>query len=84
MKQWPEWWNWELELSPHLLKRMVERDFTEVELRKMLKTASDFRADYLEGRWVFMTRHNKKRWEVVVEPDPDDKLLVVVTAFPIE
>ena len=57
-RQWPEWWEWELELSPHILKRLVERNFTEVELRKMLNAASDFRPDYLEGRWVIMTRHN--------------------------
>ena len=22
---WPDWWDWELELSPHLLKRMTDR-----------------------------------------------------------
>jgi hypothetical protein len=33
MKTWPEWWDWELELTPHLLKRLVDRGFTEVDLR---------------------------------------------------
>jgi hypothetical protein len=28
-QQWPERWTWELEMTPHVLKRMVDRDFTE-------------------------------------------------------
>ncbi len=39
-KHWPEWWDWELELSPHLLKRMEDRQFNEVDLRTMLHRAS--------------------------------------------
>jgi hypothetical protein len=27
---WPEWWFWDLEFTPHLLKRMVDRRFIEV------------------------------------------------------
>ncbi len=34
--RWPEWWDWELELSPHLLKRMADRGFSELDLRAML------------------------------------------------
>ena len=37
--EWPDWWEWELELSPHLEKRMVDRDFTELDLRTMLENA---------------------------------------------
>ena len=29
MTAWPTWWAWELELTPHLFKRMEDRDFTE-------------------------------------------------------
>jgi hypothetical protein len=28
-------------------------------------------------------RHASRRWEVIVEPDPDAELLVVVTAYPV-
>lgn len=28
---WPEWWHWEIELSPHLLKRMADRGFSEAD-----------------------------------------------------
>jgi hypothetical protein len=40
--EWPEWWEWELELTPHLLKRMVDRQFDEVDLRTMLADAYDY------------------------------------------
>jgi hypothetical protein len=83
-RRWPEWWQWELELSPHLLKRMVDRRFTEVDLRKMLEVAQRYRKDVVENRWVAMTRHRRRPWEIVVEPDGGARLLVVVTAYPIE
>ena len=82
--QWPEWWSWELELTPHLLKRMVDRGFTEVELREMLERALGYRSDILEGRFVIDVRHAGKPWEVVVEPDDTDSLLVVITAYLVE
>lgn len=33
---WPIWWDWELEISPHVEKRMEERNFTEIDLRDMM------------------------------------------------
>ena len=51
-REWPEWWGWDLELSPHLLKRMIDRRFTEVDLRKMLQVAQRYRRDVVEYRWV--------------------------------
>ena len=50
----------------------------------MLEHAGSYRADVVEGRWVIETRHNRKDWEVIVEPDNEEKLLVVVTAYPVE
>ncbi|MBA2245069.1 MAG: DUF4258 domain-containing protein [Gemmatimonadetes bacterium] len=82
--EWPEWWEWELELASHLLKRMEQRDFTEVELRQMLEDAIGYREDVVEDRWVIETRHRGRRWEAVVEPDPVEELLVVITAYPVE
>lgn len=82
-REWPEWWEWELELSPHLLKRMVDRVFTEVDLRRMLARASGYREDVVDGRWAIQTRHGRRAWEVIVEPDSERRLLVVVTAYPV-
>jgi len=33
---WPTWWDWDIDLTPHVLKRMVDRGFSEIELRLML------------------------------------------------
>jgi hypothetical protein len=81
---WPPWWGWELELSAHLLKRMVDRRFTEVDLRAMLDRATGLRGDIVEGRWVVTCRHRRHGWEVIVEPDRGAQLLVIVTACPVE
>jgi hypothetical protein len=78
---WPDWWQWELEFTPHLEKRMEDRDFNEVELRAMLGRAQAYRDDVVEGRFVVQTEHKRAPWEVVVEPDEIDHLLVVVTAY---
>lgn len=85
MKQrhWPEWWEWELEFTPHLFKRMTDRQFNEVDLRKMLQHARSYRRNVVENRWVIETKHNGHAWEVIVEPDIYEKLLVVITAYPI-
>jgi len=32
---------------------------------------------------MISTRHRRHPWEVIVEPDPDSELLVVVTAYPV-
>lgn len=80
---WPKWWAWELELSPHVLKRMEDRGFNEVDLRAMLERASKYRRDIVHNRWVIEARHEGRRWEVIVEPDGSLTLLVVVTAYPV-
>ncbi len=81
--RWPAWWDWELELPPHVLKRMVDRGFTEVDLRQMLEDASSFRPDVEEGRWVIVSRHRRRSWEIIVEPDEAEQVLVVITAYPV-
>ena len=80
----PSWWAWELELSPHILKRMVDRGFTEVDLRAMIEQASDVRRDSVDGRWVAETQHDSQVWAVILEPDDEDQLVVVVTAYSVQ
>ena len=82
--KWPQWWQWELEVSSHIENRMEDRTFSEIVLRAMLHDATGYRSDIVEGRWVIETRHGGAPWEVVVEPDSDDKTLVAVTAYPVE
>jgi len=83
-KQWPEWWEWELELTPHIEKRMIDRGFGEIDVRKMLASARRYRQDVAPGRWVIETRHRRRPWEVIVEPDAAEGLLSIVTAYPVE
>jgi hypothetical protein len=80
-RRWPDWWEWELELSPHLLKRMIDRGFSEVDLRAMLGRARDYRPDVIEGRWIIEASLRKRQWEIIVEPDLGSKRLVVITAY---
>jgi hypothetical protein len=61
---------------------MAERGFTEVDLRVMLQHASGYMADVVEGRWIIETRLRRRPWEIVVEPDDERRLLVVITAYP--
>jgi len=77
----PEWWDFELELSPHILDRMIDRDFSEADLRLMIEVADGFRPGSSGGRWNVETVHHGNKWEVVVEPDELDRVIVVITAY---
>ncbi len=80
----PEWWSWEIKLSVHLLGRMKDRQFNEADLRLMLEDASGYYEDRQPGRHVVETRLEGRRWEVIVEPVPEERALVVVTAYPLQ
>jgi hypothetical protein len=60
---------------------MVDRQFNEVELRMMLDEATHYRENDEPGRWAIETRHLGRAWEVIVEPAPDDRLLILITAY---
>jgi len=77
----PEWWNWELTFSAHAELRMDSRGVTEVDVRAMLQHAARYQASTVEGRYMIGVIHRQQQWSVIVEPDPDAELLVVVTAF---
>jgi hypothetical protein len=82
--KFPQWWNWELEITSHILKRMENRNLTEIDLRGMLETASDYWNDIEECRFVIVSRLKNKDWEIIVEPDCFEKILVIITAYPKE
>lgn len=81
LRQWPPWWDWEIEVIDHVYKRMRPRDFTEIDLRRMMEHAYRYHRDIVEGRWVIETRHQSQRWEIIVEPIHESQILVVVTAY---
>jgi hypothetical protein len=82
--RWPAWWDWELEISGHLLKRMIERGFSEVDLRSMLQVARRLHPGDGAHHWVVETVHESQPWRVIVEPDDMEQTLVVVTAYPVD
>ena len=77
----PDWWDWELELTPHVEKRMEERGITEVELRALLQEATLLVPDVVEGRWVATGKRGVETWEIILEPGEEDHVVVVVTVY---
>jgi hypothetical protein len=63
---------------------MIDRHFSEVDLQLMLDRATGYHENHEEGRWVIETEWTGRSWEIIVEPSPEEKILVVVTAYPIE
>ena len=58
---------------------MEQRGVTEVEVRAMLETATGFEASVVEGRFMINTRRGQRPRVVIVEPDAEARVLVVVT-----
>ena len=80
----PEWWHWPVYVGEHVKRRMPLRHFNEADLRAMLEDAEEIVPDVAPDRWLVRSRLGKDPWEIVVEPDPIWRQLVVVTAYPIE
>ena len=80
LMDWPDWWNWELAISYHCIKRMQDRNFNEADLRAMFDDATKV-VEQVQGTFVVETRHDEQTWEVVVCPDPRNQRIVVVTAY---
>ena len=62
---------------------MVDRGFSEVDLREMLECTTGLRSDTEPGRWVAEARLARRKWEVVIEPDQGSRRQVIVTAYPV-
>lgn len=77
----PEWWNWELSFTGHAELRMEQRGVTEVDLRAMLERATRYEPSVVEGRFMIHAVHQQRPWIVIVEPDVEAKLVVVVTVY---
>jgi hypothetical protein len=60
---------------------MLDRDFSEVELRTMLEDAQGLEPDVEVGRWLVRSWHDGWTWEIVLEPDASTRMLVVITAY---
>jgi hypothetical protein len=83
MKRRPAWWDWDLEVSEHVLDRMEDRAFTEIDVRRMLKSALTVRSDIVAGRWIVSAYHRGRRWAMILGPDVEERVLVLITAYPV-
>ena len=70
-------------MSVHVQIRMVDREFNETDLRSMLDDATGYHPDVEDGRWVIECAHGNRPWEVIVQPLPGERRLLVITAFPV-
>jgi hypothetical protein len=77
----PSWWSWELSFTPHAELRMEQRGVTEVDVRAMLERAAAFEQSVVEGRFMISVLRGSRAWTVIVEPDSEARLLVVVTVY---
>ena len=54
---------------------------TETDVRPMLERATQYEPSVVEGRFMIHAVHEHRPWIVIVEPDVDARLLVVVTPY---
>lgn len=47
----------------------------------MLKRATHWDRDVVEGRWILKSKIGRTNWEMIVEPDRSSKRLVLITAY---
>ena len=53
----------------------------EVDVRAMPERATGYEPSVVEGRFMIHVVHRQRSWIVIVEPDVDAKLWVVVTPY---
>ena len=79
--EWPDWSEWDIEITPHLRgecwivlspKRICAICWNRPPTSELQPTMV---------RFVIACRHYGENWEVVVEPDEQDLMLVVITAY---
>jgi len=81
VRDFPEWWDWELFFTDHTKLRLEERDLTELEVRAMLQRANRYEPDSIDWRFQIRVRYQRRPWIVIVEPNEMLKRLVIVTAY---
>ena len=68
-------------VTAHAELRMEQRAVRELDVRAMLERATRYEPSIVEGRFMIHAVHEQRPWIVIVEPDVDAKLLVVVTPY---
>ena len=78
-----EWYNdkWPLEFTGHVRQRMDARQIDEAALRQAWGNARDVRMTRQRNRFAVSGRQAGRLIEVVVQPDPVRRTVVVVTVY---
>lgn len=63
---------------------MISRNFNEIDLRSMLSNPFGYERDSEEGRFLIKSVYKHKNWEIIIEPDFEEKVIVVITVFSLE
>ncbi|MFM9994173.1 MAG: DUF4258 domain-containing protein [Phycisphaerales bacterium] len=79
----PDWWAWPLEFTAYTRRRMEQRGVTEIDVRAMLEIAARIGRNHEPGRWAAHTTHDGAPWRVILEPQLDEHVTVVVTVYPV-
>ncbi len=61
---------------------MDQRGVTEVEVRAMLEDAARAVPDREPGRWAVHTTHDGAPWKIILEPQQEERVTLVITLFP--
>jgi hypothetical protein len=63
---------------------MRQRNFSETDIRHMLFPVRNVRPLDDASRWVVDSELDRQPWRIILEPDPRERLVVVVTAYPLD
>jgi hypothetical protein len=77
----PDWWEWELGFEDHVRERMEERGVSELELRAALERAGRLSPARRAGRWLARVHFRRRAWVIVLEPDPTEQIVYVITVY---
>lgn len=80
----PHWWGWPLEFPEHVRKRMRQRNLSETDIRHMLFSVRSVRPLDDASRWAVDSELDRQPWRIILEPDQRERLVVVVTAYPLD
>ncbi|MEO0588300.1 MAG: hypothetical protein AAF078_11755 [Planctomycetota bacterium] len=81
---WPQWWQWDLSLSPRLSESLDDLGVSEPDVLTMLELADRFRPARVAGRYVVEAEHADTDWDVTIEPDTARGQVTIISAKPLD
>jgi hypothetical protein len=60
---------------------MEQRGVNEIDVRRMLEHTTGWSSGPVSGRFLIRARFHSAGWTVIVEPEREERRLVIVTVF---